>query len=112
MPDSAASNPRPSNREAGASTPTAGPEAGEASKSKKKKNRTGKKRRNRRQSFAAPSEDTAGEMTDPMERPNLLNSGVGRTMSEQERERESFYRLGSVAKSSESLESEALLDHR
>jgi magnesium transporter len=87
-------------------------DAGDQSKPKKKRHRAGKKRRNRRQSFVAPSEDAAEDVTDPMERPTLLDTGVGRTISEQERERDSFYRLGGARRSSESVDSEALLDHR
>ncbi|KAF2102221.1 cora-domain-containing protein [Rhizodiscina lignyota] len=115
MTDSPTSDARPTSRgdtlEASTSTFAAGSDAGEHGKTKKKKHRSGKKRRNRRQSFAAHSEDVAEEVTRPMERPSLMDTGVGRTRSEQERERESFYRLGR-ARSSESLDSEALLDHR
>lgn len=78
-----------------------------ASSSKKKKTHRGpgKKRRNRRQSFAAPSE--GGDSQSPAaERPGLED--VPEVPHEQ-----SFYRLGNRAtNSNDSLESEALLDHR
>ncbi|KAL1306676.1 hypothetical protein AAFC00_005348 [Neodothiora populina] len=72
---------------------------------KKKRHRAGKKRRNRRQSFIAPSEDTNTEI-ERDERPSLLE--VNRPSATQT----SFYRLKSAARSNTSLESEALLDHR
>lgn len=113
--DSPTSDARPTSRgdaiTASTSTAAAGSDAGDMAKTKKKKHRSGKKKRNRRQSFATTSEDVGPEMP-PMERPSLLDTGVGRTRSEQERERESFYRLGSVQRSTDSLDSEALLDHR
>tara|TARA_R110002003_G_scaffold433_12_gene19793 strand:+ start:4524 stop:6668 length:2145 start_codon:yes stop_codon:yes gene_type:complete len=72
---------------------------------KKKKHRGGKKRKNRRQSFAGTADIGTGDMND--ERPSLANMG-GNSHS---RGNSSFYRLhGNL--SSTSLESEALLDHR
>ncbi|KAF2687643.1 cora-domain-containing protein [Lentithecium fluviatile CBS 122367] len=72
---------------------------------KKRKHRAGKKRRNRRQSFATPAEslDTS-DMTDDA-RPSLVDVG-GQTSHNS-----SFYRLRQK-RSNDSLESEALLDHR
>ncbi len=76
---------------------------------KKRKHRGGKKRKNRRQSFAAPSETSAmasgreGPMDDPL-------------MEDEEAQppaiRQSFYRNDNLNMSGESLDSEALLDHR
>lgn len=122
--NASSNNPRQGNRgtaegDATGSASTAGVQfddnvrAGQPSK--KKKHRSGKKKRNRRQSFAAPSEDAPGAIERPspvLERPMMLDPST-RTRSEQERDRqrESFYRMARVA-SSESLESEALLDHR
>ena len=72
---------------------------------KKKKHRAGKKRRNRRQSFAAaPDVMDAGDMTDDA-RPSLGHLTVGQSHNS------SFYRLRQK-RSNDSLESEALLDHR
>ncbi|TKA52879.1 hypothetical protein B0A49_11298 [Cryomyces minteri] len=72
---------------------------------KKKKHRAGAKRRNRRKSFAAPSEGTEDpDMTE--ERPSLLDVPSASAA------RASFYRLGNAGRSNTSLESEALLDHR
>ena len=74
---------------------------------KKKRHRAGKKRRNRRQSFVAPSESTVtNDQDDTDRRPSLLDNA--RSSGAQN----SFYRLKSAAKSNTSLESEALLDHR
>lgn len=73
----------------------------------KRKHRAGKKhRKNRRQSFAAPSEpDEMPETGD--QRPSLLDVPEHKTTEEQ------FYRLGAARKTSqESIDSEALLDHR
>ncbi|KAJ4375158.1 CorA metal ion transporter [Neocucurbitaria cava] len=79
-----------------------GPSA--TAQAKKKKHRGGKKRRNRRQSFAA-TQDMGEDLSD--ERPSLTNvAGHGRS-----RGSSSFYRQhGNL--SNTSLESEALLDHR
>src|ERR1700760_821995 len=71
-------------------------------KSKKKK-RSGKKRKHRRQSFIAAEDNSSAVDSDratPLARPSLANP------------RESYFRLGRSNKSSESLASEALLDHR
>jgi len=74
---------------------------------KKKRHRAGKKRRNRRQSFVAPSESTVtNDQDDTDRRPSLLDN------SRSSGAQNSFYRLKSAAKSNTSLESEALLDHR
>lgn len=72
---------------------------------KKKRHRAGKKRRNRRQSFIAPS-DTNVETDQEQQRPSLMESH--RSSANQA----SFYRLQSAARSNTSLESQALLDHR
>jgi magnesium transporter len=73
--------------------------------SKKKKHRAGRKRKNRRQSFAAPSEND-DDTRSTAERPGLEDVPEAPHES-------SFYKLGNRAtKSNESLESEALLDHR
>jgi len=83
-----------------------GSQSGASSSKKKKTHRgPGKKRKNRRQSFAAPSE--GGDSPSPAaERPGLED--VPEVPHEQ-----SFYRLGNRATNSNgSLESEALLDHR
>ncbi|KIX10660.1 uncharacterized protein Z518_01744 [Rhinocladiella mackenziei CBS 650.93] len=76
---------------------------------KKRKHRGGKKRRNRRQSFAAPSDTSAlqsveegpGHETPPIEEAREPSSV-----------RQSFYRSNKGNLSGESLDSEALLDHR
>lgn len=84
------------------SVPASAEEAGK----KKRKKRAGKRRRNRRQSFAAPPDDTdVGGMAE--ERSSLVDPTTASSTA-----RESFYRLQRVNKSSTSLESEALLDHR
>ncbi|KAH7081609.1 hypothetical protein BKA63DRAFT_589289 [Paraphoma chrysanthemicola] len=81
------------------------PGASAMAQPKKKKHRGGKKRKNRRQSFAATADIGTGDMND--ERPSLANIG-GNSNS---RGNSSFYRLhGNL--SNTSLESEALLDHR
>jgi len=73
---------------------------------KKKKHRAGKKRRNRRQSFAAPSDQT--DDTDLQDQRPAL-----RTVPEGSQAQSTFYGLGGRAgRSNTSLESEALLDHR
>lgn len=72
---------------------------------KKRKNRAGKKRRNRRQSFAAPHDTDTGGMA--QERPGLVDPTTASSVA-----RDSFYRLHEGNKSNTSLESEALLDHR
>lgn len=79
----------------------------EAASSAKRKHRAGKKKKkNRRQSFAAPSAqpdipDTGTEI------PSLLDVPEHKATEEQ------FNRLGAVRRDShESLDSEALLDHR
>ena len=73
---------------------------------KKKKHRAGKKRRNRRQSFAAPSDQT--DDTDLQDQRPTLH-----TVPEGSQAQSTFYRLGARAgRSNTSLESEALLDHR
>ncbi|KAH9869403.1 hypothetical protein IAQ61_006609 [Plenodomus lingam] len=72
---------------------------------KKKKHRAGKKRRNRRQSFAASGDLNTGDMSH--ERPSLADvAGHGNS-----RGSTSFYRSQNNL-STTSLESEALLDHR
>ncbi|KAM3413505.1 hypothetical protein BST61_g11576 [Cercospora zeina] len=76
---------------------------------KKKRHRAGKKhRKNRRQSFIAPSDAATEDTTDTGERPNLLD------VSHHASQQDSFYRVQKSARrtSDTSLESEALLDHR
>ncbi|GAB7350972.1 hypothetical protein MBLNU459_g1469t1 [Dothideomycetes sp. NU459] len=91
---------------AAAAGPSRDSQPSDAAPLKKKRHRAGKKRRNRRQSFIAPSDTTANDM-DQDQRPSLADtsrpSGGAQT---------SFYRLKSAARSNTSLESEALLDHR
>ncbi|KAF2653445.1 cora-domain-containing protein [Lophiostoma macrostomum CBS 122681] len=73
---------------------------------KKRRHRAGKKRRNRRQSFAATAETMgSGDMTDE-QRPSLVDIPQSNS-----RGSASFYRVRDN-QSSTSLESEALLDHR
>ena len=77
---------------------------------RKRKHRGGKKKRNRRQSFAAPSEASTvpeiaeGDQDDPMRQiPGAITSAA----------RETFYRRGQGRNlSDESLDSDVLLDHR
>ncbi|KAF2152660.1 cora-domain-containing protein [Myriangium duriaei CBS 260.36] len=74
---------------------------------KKRKHRGGRKRKNRRQSFAAPSESTVTARDDePDRRPSLLDGPRQGVASN------SLFRLQSGNRSNTSLESEALLDHR
>ncbi|KAL5401576.1 hypothetical protein PMIN04_013093 [Paraphaeosphaeria minitans] len=76
-----------------------------ATPAKKRKHRGGKKRRNRRQSFANTLE--SGDMTDDA-RPSLADAG-----GHSSRGSTSFYRLRpNQNRSNDSLQSEALLDHR
>lgn len=77
----------------------------------KRKHRGGKKhKRNRRQSFAAPSEatETAGEDEIPAERPSLLDVPDPRSSAQQA----SLYRLRNGNRSNTSLDSDVLHDHR
>lgn len=71
---------------------------------KKKKHRGGRKHKNRRTSFAAPSE-TTDSVADMDDRPSLLSARPSGQQS-------SFYRVQNGNRSNTSLESEALLDHR
>jgi magnesium transporter len=88
-----------------ASTPTLPSQTATAPASKKKKKKkSGKKRKHRRQSFVATEDNSSAVESD---RPRLSE-----LRSNSENPRDSFYRLGRGNKSSESLESEALLDHR
>ncbi|KAK5442575.1 CorA metal ion transporter [Exophiala xenobiotica] len=75
---------------------------------KKRKHRGGKKRRNRRQSFIAPSETSAMQSVadGPHEDPLIEES------QQQSAALQSFYRNNQGNRSGESLNSEALLDHR
>jgi magnesium transporter len=70
---------------------------------KKRKHRGGKKRRNRRQSFAAPPSEASARpsITDATDDPLIEESS-----------QPSFYKLGPSTLSRDSLDSEALLDHR
>ncbi|EME81468.1 uncharacterized protein MYCFIDRAFT_95621, partial [Pseudocercospora fijiensis CIRAD86] len=74
---------------------------------KKKRHRGGRRRKNRRQSFIAPSEAPTDDTADG-ERPSLLDS------TRHASQRDSYYRVQQSARraSNTSLESEALLDHR
>jgi hypothetical protein len=82
-------------------------EADVTGQKKKPRHRAGKKRRKRRESFAAPPESVDG--MDSRQRPSLMN--VPEHASQDARD--SFYRLGRGQRgSATSLESEALLDHR
>lgn len=74
------------------------------SRKKRKDHRGGKKKRNRRQSFAAPSDDGSGMPETSQTRGDSHDRDELRT---------SFYRLKPPRRmSNESIESEALLDHR
>jgi magnesium transporter len=80
------------------------------SESKKKRKHRGKKsKRNRRQSFAAPSEESSLPPTIP----EIMTEQNGTTRPDAD-VRKPFYRLGHSGGnlSTTSLESEALLDHR
>ena len=82
-------------------------ESSQAGPASKRRHRAGKKhRKNRRQSFAVPSDQ--GEVPDTgAERPSLLD------VPEEKSTEEQFYRIGAPwRKSNDSMESEALLDHR
>ena len=85
-------------------TNTAATSANPSEMKKKRKHRGGKKRRNnRRQSFAAPSEASA--------RPSIADAPDD-PLIEESQQSPSFYRQGPTSMSRESLDSEALLDHR
>lgn len=75
---------------------------------KRRKHRGGKKRKNRRQSFAAPSENSVihsmGE--------GLPNDPLIEAPQDEEDVRLPFYRRRTGNLSDDSLDSEALLDHR
>ena len=73
---------------------------------KKRKHRGAKKKRNRRQSFAAPSEATDASEMATEQRPSLLDAP-----STQSAPRPAFYRLGQNH-SNTSLDSDVLMDHR
>ena len=70
---------------------------------RKRSHRGGKKKRNRRQSFAAPSDDGSGLPEASQSRVDVHIQGVARSNS--------FYRLQQNL-SNTSIESETLLDHR
>lgn len=75
---------------------------------RKRTHRAGRRRRNRRQSFAAPSDD-AGNVDPARSNHDLLDVPISSAA------RPPFYRLGQSGGgnlSNTSLESEALLDHR
>ena len=81
---------------------------GAADSKKKRKHRGGKKRKNRRQSFAAPSEASTmpeGMPDDPMA--DIAEDDIDSTSRPRP-----FYRRRTGHLSDESLDSEALLDHR
>ncbi|KAJ4303455.1 CorA metal ion transporter [Kalmusia sp. IMI 367209] len=100
---SQAAAPRPGAAASSSTTAAQNEASGAAAPAKKRKHRGGKKRRNRRQSFANTL--GSGDMTDDA-RPSLAD--VAATSS---RGSSSFYRLRQK-RSNDSLESEALLDHR
>lgn len=81
--------------------------SGGVSTHKKRKHRGGRKKRARRQSFAAPSESTVNDNDEHDRRPSLLDGPRPSAASST-----GFYRLKNGNKSNTSLESEALLDHR
>ncbi|KAK5065387.1 hypothetical protein LTR84_001225 [Exophiala bonariae] len=97
--------PPPPNRgqspQAGQSTDTIIPPNTEGKK--KRKHRAGKKRRNRRQSFAAPPSEASA-------RPSIADTTDDPLIEESAQS--SFYQLGPSTLSRDSLDSEALLDHR
>lgn len=74
------------------------------SRKKRKDHRGGKKKRNRRQSFAVPASEDGSGMPETSE--NQLDR------DNQSAVRSSFYRIQGRNNSNTSLESEALLDHR
>ncbi|PNS14281.1 hypothetical protein CAC42_6794 [Sphaceloma murrayae] len=74
---------------------------------KKRKHRGGRKKKTRRQSFAAPSESTVNDNEELDRRPSLLDGPRPSAASAA-----GFYRLKNGNASNTSLESEALLDHR
>ncbi|KAI6925834.1 hypothetical protein KC341_g13142, partial [Hortaea werneckii] len=99
-----ASNPQSQTQSAEQSTAETSQSQAAPGKPKKKRPRGGKNRRkNRKQSFVAPSESNADDVE---QRPSLLD--VPRSSAQQA----SFYRLQTGNRSNTSLESEALLDHR
>ena len=73
------------------------------SRKKRKDHRGGKKKRIRRQSFAAPSDDGSGMPEISHNREDLQTQSAARL---------SFYRLKGRNISNTSIESETLLDHR
>jgi magnesium transporter len=107
MPDSRAAGtrvPAASSTSAPAVNPQPAAQVPPSGNKPKRKKKSGKKRKHRRQSFIA-AEDTASAADS--DRPTLEE-----TQASQSSARDSIYRLGRHNKSSESLESEALLDHR
>jgi len=70
---------------------------------KKRNHRGGKKKRARKQSFAASTEDGSGMLETPQPHRNGQAESAARS---------SFYRLDGRNLSNTSIESEALLDHR
>ena len=98
-------NPREQSSQAGSSGQATNDQTTAAPK--KKKHRAGRKRRNRRPSFATQSTSERGDSPPPLtERTSLPE------VPEHTEPHPSFYRLHNRAASTESLESEALLDHR
>lgn len=87
--------------QAGQSTDTIVPPSTDGKK--KRKHRAGKKRRNRRQSFAAPPSEASA-------RPSIADTTDDPLIEESSPP--SFYKLGHSTLSRDSLDSEALLDHR
>jgi magnesium transporter len=73
------------------------------SRKKRKDHRGGKKKRNRRQSFAAPSDDGSGLLEISQSRDDMQARSAARS---------SFYRLKGRNISNTSIDSETLLDHR
>ena len=84
-------------------SPQGGPNASRPTSSRNKRQKGGRKRRNRRQSFALSHGNRASNSTSS-NRPNLLDT------SRQAGSRSSLYRLDN--RSNTSVDSDVLLDHR
>ncbi|KAF2274779.1 cora-domain-containing protein [Westerdykella ornata] len=98
------SSKHPNHPHTGTNTPIEGASNPMAGSAKKRKHRGGKKRRNRRQSFAATLQPvTSGDLTDNPDAPEAPENAPPHSSG--------MYRLKRNS-SNTSLESEALLDHR
>jgi magnesium transporter len=104
MSDSRAAGNVPAGSSTSAPAVNPQPSTQVAANKPKKKKKSAKKRKHRRQSFIAPEDIASAADSD---RPTLGDARTGNSNA-----RDSFYRLGRDNKSSESLASEALLDHR